>query len=536
MSKTVFTDSGTAFRPADTFFSSLSLLLIFRSVFILIGILVACLNASALTLILTQVLNIHVGPLTANLSTIVFVLTLTHMIFMTFNWKYLMAHGEITQNASLEAVRMTFVPSFWSMLTTLLGFLSLLFVEATPLRQLGIAGALGTFVAFSLAYLVYPFFLHMEDFRITRGRPRAVKAVRDFTIYERIEKWLVVILVMITLAAAFGIQRIDTDPSLFSYFKKDTELRNGMEYIDRNGGSVPLKVIIRDQDNAKLDSGEKYKELLELNEALEEDSAVGNVISIALIVAEAKRGLLSFFISTEAILNSFEDPFFISADRRRALLLFRMNEADRASPRLEVVDRLQKVVENHGFVAELVGGIYLLQGKLEQLVISSVTFGLLLLMGTFIVMGLVLSHSVQVMLAMFVSLSMIALCTLGAIGHLRMPLDIISAPAVNVGIAMGVDAAIHMLVYVHRHMGQVKRKWDLWDRACARLWKPIVCDMVVVCTGFGVFSLSSFPPTQRFGFAVVVGALVAALMALFVLPCLASVSFRVKLDWRRRRA
>jgi len=100
----------------------LALFVIFRSFFILLGILIACLNSAAITLILTQVLDFHVGPLTANLSTIVFVLTLTHMVFMTFNWKHIRKLGETSLPTALEAVKMTFRPSFWSMATTCLGF------------------------------------------------------------------------------------------------------------------------------------------------------------------------------------------------------------------------------------------------------------------------------------------------------------------------------------------------------------------------------------------------------------------------------
>jgi len=143
-------------------------------------------------------------------------------------------------------------------------------------------------------------------------------------------------------------------------------------------------------------------------------------------------------------------------------------------------------------------------------------------------MGFLLSHSFRGMLAMVVSLCVICLGILGMIGHLHMPLDIISGPAVNIGMAMGVDALVHMLVFVHRASGLKLNLSEVWDRACARLWKPILCDMVVVSAGFGVFSLSSFPPTQRFGFAVVLGAIISALVALFVLPCLASLKIRRK--------
>ena len=47
--------------------------------------------------------------------------------------------------------------------------------------------------------------------------------------------------------------------------------------------------------------------------------------------------------------------------------------------------------------------------------------------------------------------------------------------------------------------------------------------MLILAAGFGIFALSSFPPTQRFGVAVAGGTLAAAAIALFVLPWLATV-------------
>ena len=45
--------------------------------------------------------------------------------------------------------------------------------------------------------------------------------------------------------------------------------------------------------------------------------------------------------------------------------------------------------------------------------------------------------------------------------------------------------------------------------------------MFVVSTGFAIFLLSTFPPTQRFGAAIVVGTILASLTALYVMPLLA---------------
>src|SRR5207245_2143246 len=92
--------------------------------------------------------------------TIVFVIALSHLVYMTFNWQTLA--GQTRQTAdhlAAEARRMTFPASFWSMVCASLGFGSLLFVQAKPLRELGFGGVLGTAVAFLCAYGMYPSYL-----------------------------------------------------------------------------------------------------------------------------------------------------------------------------------------------------------------------------------------------------------------------------------------------------------------------------------------------------------------------------------------
>jgi uncharacterized protein len=70
--------------------------------------------------------------------------------------------------------------------------------------------------------------------------------------------------------------------------------------------------------------------------------------------------------------------------------------------------------------------------------------------------------------------------------------------------------------------------WEPWSQACSHLWRPIGTNLLVICCGFGIFLLSNFPPTQRFGIFVMFGSATAATVALFMFPWLASVSVHRK--------
>jgi predicted RND superfamily exporter protein len=500
---------------------------IFRSIRILVGCLVSCAGASILALLAAQFLEIPVGPLTANLATIVFVLTLSHIVFLTFNWKELLQ--EKAGRPVWGAVRMTFHASLWSMLTTLLGFFSLIFTHATPLRHLGVSGSLGTLVAFLVAYLVYPSFLIGKTAAPAGGRiPGGELFPRD-PFFRKRHPRVFFGAALFAAVVSIGLGGINTDPTLFSYFKEGGEIRKGLEYVDENGGSVPLRVLVTDPKKRKLSTKDAYNRLFDLHRSLERDPAVGSVVSLPVLVAEARRSPWLSVVPTDVLVNMMEwERFgaaarhFITPDRLRALFLLRMNEHRRDAPRKAVVERLKEKVRQSGFEPEIVGGVYLLQGQLARLVSSSMLYGLASLTGLFFLMGWFLSRSLRVAGAMGASLVMISAAILGPIGLLGVPFDVISAPAVNVAIGMGIDAMIHLLFFVRNRPGGAVRDAASWGRACVRLWKPILCSVSIVSSGFGIFTLSSFPPTQRFGLSVVLGMLFSSLAALFIFPFLSS--------------
>ncbi len=488
---------------------------IYRSLRIVAGTLLSCLGACAVTLTGLHLAGKSIGLLTANIVTIVFVLTLSHIVFLTANWR-----RETGPGAVAEAVRVTFSASFWCMATTFLGFSSLLFVSAKPLRELGFAGAFGTAVAIAVAYGLYPAFLGPRSATADGSRgmrfplPAGVGAVVGAAI--------------LTVIAALGLPKLDTDPDMLSYFAAGSEIRTGIELVDRNGGSSPLMIVAADGDGNRLDQRPAPERLAAAQKAFDEDPAVGVSLSLPLLLAEARRVPVAFLLSDEQIVDlldteSFDHiaSSFITPDRTRTLFFLRMHEAERQEPRRAVLDRLRSYVTAEGFDVELVGGLYELQAELGELVRRSLLSGLAGLLVLFLVIAAVVGRSLGTVLAMS-SLVCVPILVLGFLGHFGRPLDVISSPAVNVAIALGIDSMIHLVLAVRRHRRSGDSERQSWQAARDELWQPIAGAMLILAAGFGIFGLSSFPPTQRFGLAVAGGTAAAAFMALFVLPWLAT--------------
>ncbi|MEM9290816.1 MAG: MMPL family transporter [Acidobacteriota bacterium] len=514
--------------------------LVFRSLRAVTGMLLACAAAAALTLGALSGLAVSIGPLTANLATLVFVLTLSHTLFLANAYRRLAVNasaGEASPQAwRSEAVRQTLPASLWCALTTALGFCSLLLTSAQPLRELGVAGLVGTAAALVTAYGIAVPFLG--------GRPRAGGGLASLgdglaSFGNGIGRakgptpGIAALLVILLLLPLWGLQRLSTDPGLLDYFAPGDELRESLEVVDAAGGSSPLDFVVRDPGGEDFTAAGPLQQLAAAQAAIEADPEVGSALSAAVLVEEARRSPIARFLTPAQIFDLLSQPAwgsitqsFVTADRSRARLFLRMREAGREESRSEVVDRLGAAVEAEGLEVELVGGLYDLQGRLSALVTSSLVSGLGGLALLFVVIAWWVGRQPRVAGAMVAALVVVPISALGWLGWLGRPLDVIASPAANVALALGVDSMIHLTLMARRlradgaSAGSQMRGLD-WGEARRRLAPAILGAAVVVGSGFGLFTLSSFPPTRSFGVAVVIGTVAAALAALVLLPWLA---------------
>jgi uncharacterized protein len=502
---------------------------LFRSWKLTLGILATCSSAVLATLLLQSVFGQKIGVLTANLTTIIFVVTLSHLVYMTFNWQTLGSRNQDAKGLGTKAWRMTLPASFWSMVSASLGFGSLLLVRAKPLRELGLGGTVGTVVALVCAYLMYPAFLNW-------AKPRETRKVAEGSgsaFWERKFAWAALATVLLSAGLSFGLWHLNTDPSLLDYFKKGRQPREGLTVVDRNGGSNPLTLVVAAKGGGRLDTKEEYEKMWNLQDALEDHKGVGTVLSLPVLMEEAHRHPFAPLLSWKHLVDILNQPehdkvasSFVSKDRTLAAFYLRMEEQQRNKPRVEVVSDIRKIVARQGFTPYLVGDFYDLQGELAKMVAHSLVTGLGWLMLLFAAVALVVARNLRVAAAMIFSLSLIPICMLGGLGWFHVPIDIISAPATNVCVGMAIDSMVHLVFGVRRAQGDGKKGWDAWIAGRQEQWKGIVYSDIVIAAGFAIFALSNFPPTQRFGMVVVAGTIIDILVNLFLLPLLGGAEFK----------
>ncbi len=493
---------------------------VYRDVAIVVGMLSTTFASVSLTLILVQAIGVPIGLLTANLVTIVFVLTLSHVVFLTANWKRRAAAAPDRSEALRLGIRDTMEGSFWSMATTLLGFSSLLMASAEPLRDLGLAGSVGAVTGFLTAYTLYPAFIA----RWTKVRPVGESVLARGSAGGR--RAVVVGIVAVIVVAALGALRVNTDPGLLTYFGEGSELREGLEQIDRDGGSSTLDIVVRSPDGGRLDAPQAFAKLEVLQAAIEADPAVGVALSPTVLVGHARTLPLARLLPTPMLLDLASSPQlggvglgYITPERDEAHYFLRMHESGPEEGRAVVMDRLRGYTTDAGLEPVAVAGLYDLQLQLSRLISSSLVTGIGGLLVLFLGVAIVVSRSAGTALKMWVCLAGIPALVLGTFGHLGIAVDIITSPAANVALGMGADSMIHLVVRVRR----LTAAGDPfpWTHAVGQIGRPVLGATGIISAGFGIFVLSTFPPTQRFGLAVILGTAAAATLALVVLPGLA---------------
>ena len=265
---------------------------------------------------------------------------------------------------------------------------------------------------------------------------------------------------------------------LLTYFAEDSELREGLEQIDRDGGSSTLDIVVQDPTGERVDAPEIFAGLEALQGSLEADPAVGVVVSPTVLIGHARTLPLASMLPVSMLLDLASSPQlgevalgFVTAERDQAHYLLRMRESRPESSRDAVMERMRAHVDEAGLAPVLVAGLYDLQAQLGRLIASSLRIGIGGLLMLFLGVAFVVSRSLPTALKMWVCLAAIPTVVLGVFGLLGIAVDIITSPAANVALAIGADSMIHLVVRARRLRGAHDTPWRL---AVAQISRPVL--------------------------------------------------------------
>jgi len=494
-------------------------------------------NFIALMLILTMAMNIHIST------------------------RFLQLRENHPDMNILELITLTTGKMFWpilyTVLTTIIAFLSLIFSEIKPIIDFGWMMTLGLITSFIITFTLLPTlisFVPKENISLKEYKNSLITSFFS-KISQNNHKIIFIITGIIIILSLIGISRLEVENSFINYFSKKTEIYKGMKLIDEKlGGTTPLEIILKFPKKEKSKTDDEFEDWEDENENDDEkywftkdkvdkissvhnylDSLpqVGKVLSFSSIIDVAtllnnnkplgtlEMGVLYSKIP-ESIKTEVIDPY-ISIKDNEARINLRIIDSQEDLRRNELIKKINYDLKNEIGLDEnefkLAGVLILFNNLLQSLFKSQIlTLGLVMI-GIF-AMFVILFKNIKLSLIGVVPNFIAAFFILGIIGLLGIPLDMMTITIAAITIGIAVDNSIH---YIYRFKEEFNNSNDYnktLNLCHSTVGKAILNTSITIVFGFSILVLSKFIPTIYFGIFTGLAMLLAMISVLTLLPSL----------------
>ena len=519
----------------------------FFSVIIMMGILgllgwkvtVISSNFIALMLILTMAMNIHMST------------------------RFLQIRENYPQMSILELITLTTEKMFWpilyTVLTTIIAFLSLVFSEIKPIIDFGWMMTLGLITSFIITFTLLPSlinFVPTENISIKENKDSIITSFFS-KVSQNNHKIIFMITGILIILSLIGISRLEVENSFINYFNKKTEIYKGMKLIDEKlGGTTPLEVILKfpKKEKAKTEEDDEFEDWGDENENdiekywftkdkidkissvhnyLDSLPQVGKVLSFSSIIDVAtllnnnkplgtlEMGVLYTKIP-ETIKTEIIDPY-ISIKNNEARINLRIIDSQENLRRNDLIKKINYDLKNQlGLKKDefkLAGVLILFNNLLQSLFKSQIlTLGLVMI-GIFL-MFVILFKNIKLSLIGVIPNFIAAFFILGIIGLLGIPLDMMTITIAAITIGIAVDNSIHY-IYRFKEEFTISKDYNKTINLChSTVGKAILNTSITIVFGFSILVLSKFIPTIYFGIFTGIAMLLAMVSVLTLLPSL----------------
>ncbi len=541
------------------FFIIATLWFVFRKIIWILVPISSCLFSVIIMIGLLGVLGWKVTVISSNFIALMLILTMAMNIHISTRFlqlKKINPEKNIMQLIMLTTSKM-FWPILYTVLTTIIAFLSLIFSEIKPVIDFGWMMTLGLMTSLIITFTLLPSLIRFvpED-KIFLKEDKESRITSFFsTISLNNQKTIFSITILAILLSLIGISRLEVENSFINYFSKKTEIYQGMKLIDEKlGGTTPLEVILKfpkkeiskeaddefddwEDDNQNDEkywfTKDKIDIITSVHNYLDGLPQVGKVLSFSSIVDVAtllnnnkplgtlEMGVLYSKIP-DTIKKEIVDPY-ISIKDNEARINLRIIDSQEGLKRNDLIKKINYDLKNKIGLDEksfkLSGVLILFNNLLQSLFKSQIlTLGLVMI-GIFI-MFIILFRNVKLSLIGVIPNFIAAFFILGIIGLLNIPLDMMTITIAAITIGIAVDNSIHYIYRFKEEFSKINDYKKTLILCHSTVGKAILNTSITIIFGFSILVLSNFIPTIYFGIFTGLAMLLAMISVLTLLPSL----------------
>jgi len=434
-------------------------------------------------------------------------------------------------------------PTFLTLITTVVSFLSLLFSSIAPIRDFGIYVSLGIIIAFILTYTLLPallyFFTPKRLVSVHSHDNNTYNIMRKglFWIFRN-QKTIIGITAVLVVLSIFGITKIKTNNLLLDDLSDKIKVKQDFNFFDKEYSGVrPLELEIKIKASHKniWDYG-IIKQLNGLDEFIKKEYSAGFLYSPPQIIKsvykasnnEAKNNLPDEedFNAIVKVLKenkkNKEIKRIISIDLKSARVSAKIQDMGSALVKVhnENLKEYLKANVNPKEIEVTVTGAANLVDLNNDYMVKNMLQGFGSAIFIIALLTYFLHRSWRMVLVFLLPNVIPLLIIAGIMGF--MGIEMKSATSLVFSIAFGVatDDTIHFISRLKIEMGYGKSLMYAFKRTYFETGKPILLTTFILMGGFISLMISDFQSTFYFGFLICITIIIAVLADIFLLPVL----------------
>jgi len=511
------------------------LALIFRGIrWVLLPIGISVTGALIMTGVLGA-LGWKVTVISSNFFSLLLVMTLSVTIHLVVRFKEL---AQQTPEADVKALTLLTMqqmskPCLFTTLTTIAAFASLMISDVRPVIDFGWMMAIGVTIALTLSFLTFPILMSLLP------KPKIAKHSTEFAFTNKLANFthqygnqLIIALILIATIALIGVSKLSVENRFIDYFKKSTEIHQGLSLIDQQlGGTMSLEIVFDDMASDYWVDDVLREDVHKIHQYLDDLDATGKVLSIDTlmqILTQANAGMPPTGFLLMLAKNQMPDfareqvlDPYLSESENQLRVVARIRETDDSLKRNELINEVRAHLVNEFSLAPdsfRMTGVFVLYNNLLQSLFESQIKTIALVFAMIFAMFLFIFRSVSLSILALIPNTLPSLLILGIMGLANIPLDLMTITIAAIAIGIGVDNAIH---YIHRFRTEFSVDQDYLAtmyRSHASIGLAMFYTSITVAIGFLVLALSNFIPSIYFGIFTAIAMLSAVLANLTLLP------------------
>ncbi|MCW3077543.1 MAG: rane protein [Bacteroidetes bacterium] len=495
------------------------------------------------TLGLMSLFGKPIDLMTVMLPTMIFIAGMSDVVHFFSKYFEELARGTQKDKIYKLILKEVGFPTFLTLVTTVVGFLSLLFSSIRPIREFGIYTSIGVVIAFILSYTLLPallyFFTPKKLVTVHNQNNRTYNLMRTglFWIFRN-QKTILVITSIVLIFSVIGIFKIRVNNILLEDLSEKVKIKQDFNFFDKNYSGVrPLEIKVTLKDTSKnIWDYKVIKELDKVDEFIKKEYSAGFLISpsslIKTIYSLSNEHKTKSFpeqedfepISKELIANKNNRDIKHIITPNGAIARISAKIRDMGSIKVsEHNQQLISFINNHVDTTllrfEITGAAHLVDRNNEYMV-NNMTQGFIFSLIVIAILTFFLHRSWRMVLV-FIIPNVIPLLIIGGImGFAGIELKAATSLVFSIAFGIATDDTIHFISRLKIELGYGKSLMYAFKRTYFETGKPIILTTFILLGGFMSLMISDFQSTFYFGFLICITVVVAVLADIFLLPVL----------------